>query len=608
MLLMHARRWLVALWLCGCGAGGERVTAPDAAAGSVEDPEALVQPTRAATPLMPAFARTHGDALLLANQPASVVPAAELVRYRIDQRIDDEDGTLSGSVEIRFENRTDRPLRELPLLMHPNAAAELGAGDAGRIDTTAVERLRDGKAPEKLAHRRARPTLLLVQLGAPLAPKQALTLRVRYQGKLRRLPPEANDMLAQAIGSLGTMLGGSGSADYGLLAVGDGILTAASAYPMVAPYRDGSFDTGKPAKLGDHAYNEVADFEVTTRVPRGVLLVSNLVDDTAKDAGDGWTKVVSRGSHVRDFVLVAGRDLERSQIDVDDTRVTSVYRAPDAEAGRRALAMAASSLRSFERRFGDYPYRELDVVQSSIVGGAGGVEFSAMVLIAGMLYRDPLKNGPLGGMLGNLSMTDDLLDFTVAHEVAHQYFAGIVGNDSRRFPSLDEPIAQYAAGLAIEDRQGKPAAERAMNSHVKMNYAVYRMMGGRDNAVLRDVSSFRTPIEYAALVYGKAPYVYVELRKKLGDDRLHRAIRRAVDDHRFGLVTTEQWIAALEKHTGRGAEVRASFTRWLRQTHADADLGIDGSGDFLLDAMLPGAGAPKGDVRALLKKLLRDTR
>jgi peptidase M1-like protein len=564
--------------------------------------EETVEPT-ALPANAPVFERTHDDPLMLPKQPAGVVPAERLTGYRIEQRLDDVAGTIHGHVVIRFANPTGKPLTKLPLLLHPNASAELGAEGASLV-VTRVQRIQGGV----LAHREVRPTLVTVDFVPAIPAKESVTIRVDYQGQLRRLSTDANDMLSQVIGSLESMAG-DGAADYGLLAVGDGIMTVASAYPMVAPYRDGSFDTGPPAKTGDLAYNDVADFEVITRVPRGMLLVTNLVDDTPEAARGGWMKVVSKGSHVRDFVLVGGRDLQRSHLDVDDTRITSVYRGRDAEGGKRALAMAASSLRAFERRFGDYPYRELDVVEASLVGGVGGVEFNAMVLVAGMLCHDPLQGSPLGGILGEalgpmkdqLSMT---FDFTVAHEVAHQYFAGIVGNDSHRFPSLDEPMAQYAAGLAIEDRYGKAAAERAMDAHVKMNYAVYRMLGGSDQPVLRDVRSFRTPAEYAALVYGKAPYVYVELRRKLGDARLHKAIRAAVDEHRFGLVTTEEWISSLEKATG-SREVRPTFSRWLRQTHADADLKVDASGTFVLERMLPSnlQGGPV-DVRALLKSML----
>ena len=591
-------------WLAVLSACAPQRVRPSPPGGEVSE-DALTAPQP--EPAKAVFARTHDDPLLLPGQPASVLPAERLTAYRIEQRIDDVAGTLNGHVVIRFANVTGKPLAKLPLLLHPNAASELGVG-AKSLVVTKVQRL--GKAPERVAYREVRPTLVTVDFAAPIPANESVTIRVDYDGTLRPLSADANDMMSQVLGSLQTMTG-DGAADYGLLAVGDGIMTVASAYPMVAPYRDGSFDTAPPAKTGDLAYNDVADFEVITRVPRGVLLVTNLVDDTPKDAR-GWVKVVSKGSHVRDFVLVGGRDLQRSHLDVDDTRVTSVYRGRDGAGGKRALAMAASSLRAFERRFGDYPYRELDVVEASLVGGVGGVEFSAMVLVAGMLYRDPLQGSPLAGLLGGAlgPMKDQLsatFDFTVAHEVAHQYFAGIVGNDSHRFPSLDEPMAQYAAGLAIEDRYGKAAAEQAMDANVKMNYALYRMLGGRDQPVLRDVRSFGTPVEYAALVYGKAPYLYVELRRKLGDARLHKAIRTAIDEHRFGLVTTDEWIASIEKATG-SRDVRPIFTRWLRQTHADADLNVDASGSFVLDRMLPenlrGTGDVPVDLRALLKGML----
>ena len=82
--------------------------------------------------------------------------------------------------------------------------------------------------------------------------------------------------------------------------------------------------------------------------------------------------------------------------------------------------------------------------------------------------------------------------------------------------------------LAIEDRAGVGAAAEAADRNVKMNYALFRLLEGADAAVVRDVSTFRSGIEYAGLVYGKAPYLYVALREELGDETLHRAMRSVV--------------------------------------------------------------------------------
>lgn len=514
----------------------------------------------------------------------------DLTRYRIDQAIDDLHGTFSGELALTVFNPAAESITELPVLLHPNVSKELGA-----TEHPAWMRLLSvrGAGDVPLTFRSERPTLAWVKLVAAAAPGAAIELTIRYEGKLRRLGADANDMFSQALGSLGALTGAAPT-DYGLLAIGDGILTAASAFPTVAPYRDGAFDIDPPSALGDLAYNHVASFEVRTVADADLTLVTNLVDAAAARRSGDLSLTVSKGACVRDFVLVAGRDLARSEERVGETIVTSVYRERDAARGREALAAGAAALKTFEQRFGAYPYTELDIVEASLVGGAGGVEFSALVLVAGMLYR-PLdaSTSPLAGMLKAMSpgagsafgQLDTMLEFTVQHEVAHQYFAGIVGNDARRHPSLDEPLAQYAAGLAYADRHGQEAADRAMSANVLLNYAAYRMLGGVDRPVLRPTRAYRSSLEYAALVYGKAPYLYVALSKALGARVLDDAIHKAVDRHKFQLVTTEQWIAALEQQLGTEAGVRPTFERWLEQTHGDEDLGVDGSGDRVLGAL-----------------------
>jgi hypothetical protein len=548
-----------------------------------------------------------------------VTRLGELTRYEIDQALDDQSGTFSAQVVVHWTNTTGRPVPELPVLLHPNAAAELGVTQGGTGSIT-VSEVASVSGP-RVTHTVVRPTLLRVRFASAVAPGARVAIRLRYAGRLRVLGPRANDAFAQAMAGMGS-LASSDASDYGLLAMGDGLITIASAYPMIAPFRDGAFDDGPPSRLGDVAYNNVASFRVRTVVPDGVDLVTNLVDAASAPAPGGGRLFASEGALVRDFVLVAGRDLQRATRRVGDVTVTSVFRARDAAGGRTALDVAADALVSLERRFGPYPYRELDVVEASLAGGAGGVEFSSLVLIAGMLYRppDPSQSplGGLGAMMGQLgglggmlngaapgastaapspstssasatNLMAGMLEFTVAHEVAHQWFAGIVGNDSHRFPSLDEPLAQYAAALVVEDRQGAAAGRRAMDLNVKMNYALYRMLGGADRAVLRDTTSYRTPVEYAALVYGKAPYLYVDLRRTLGDATLHRAIRAAVDRHRYRLVTTPDWITAIASTAPprRRPAVRATFTRYLEQTHGDADLGVTDDGTFVIDTLFP---------------------
>ena len=559
-------------------------------------------------PLPPAAPITRPTPLA----PVLVPMAPDATTYDIDQAIDDRSGTFAGKAIITYTNTTGAPLTSLPLLLHPNAGAELGVpnSETGSIAITEVRTMGGPKAVMVPTRR----TLIMVRFAAPIPAKSKVILSVRFSGKLRQLGADANDMMSQTMSSMASMAGGNHVADYGLLAVGDGIVTAASAYPMVAPYREGSFDTTPPPRFGDLAYNSVAGFHVRTSVPSGLRVVTNLVDGVPVAAANGQDIVTSDGGNVRDLVLVASRDFESASAAQGSTRVTSWYRARDAKAGRSVLTFGTAALASLTRRFGPYPWPELHLAEATIVGGAGGVEFCGAALVAGMFYRppDPSKGplGPLAGLLGGGGLEGalgdddgapaaapngaldaamgDTLEFIVAHEVAHQYFAGLVGNDSRRYAALDEPLAQYAAALVIEDSHGAAAGARAFDKNVKLSYALHRVMGGADHEAARDTHQYRTPTEYAGLIYGKSPYAYVALRRAMGDERLDAAIRGAIVQTRFRLVTLDEWIAALEANAGSArTTISPLFHRYLHEAHGDQDLGVDDSGDFVMAHMLP---------------------
>ncbi|MCC7541466.1 MAG: hypothetical protein IT379_34935 [Deltaproteobacteria bacterium] len=576
-------------------------------------------------PAPPGLSLVRAAALRDGGPRLSPTALAAMPEYTIDQAIDDSTGTWSARMRLRWTNTTAHPVRTLPLRLHANAGAELGAPSVG--GRAEIVELSTERGPS-CTFATVRPTLVEVRFAEPIAPGRDVTLALRYRGRLRQLGTRVNDAFSQAMSSIGS-LASSEVADYGLLAQGDGLVTVASAHPAVAPLRESSgttggprrepeFDTSPPPRMGDVAYNGVAHYRVRTALPAGMTLVTNLVDGPPRTLGT-TVVVESEGALVRDFALVAGRDLERASEQVGATRVTSVFRGRDRAKGRDALTAAASALATFERELGPYPYTELDVVEASLAGGAGGVEQSAMVLVAGMLYREPDDSTSSLAMLMQLwarlgqsmetlggttapapgppsstgrtrgsSPLDSALAVTVAHEVAHQYFAGVMGNDSHRHAALDEPLAQYFALVAYERLRGADEARRAMDQHVLLNYALYRLLGGADRPALRDASSFRTNIEYAGLVYGKAPYLYVALRRRLGAARLHRAIRTVLSRERFGITTAHDFRDALESAAGGPSSgVRPAFRRWLEEAHGDEDLGVDGSGERVLDILFP---------------------
>jgi hypothetical protein len=95
--------------------------------------------------------------------------------------------------------------------------------------------------------------------------------------------------------------------------------------------------------------------------------------------------------------------------------------------------------------------------------------------------------------------------------------------------------------------RGPEAGQRLMDTNVKLNYAVFRMLGGKDAPAERPVRDFSSAMGYAAFIYGKAPYFYLALRRRLGSAGFDRALRAAVGRNRFRIVDLWGWLASIER-------------------------------------------------------------
>jgi hypothetical protein len=592
---------------------------PRRRAGTIPTPPAAPIPPELA-PLLESIRPAHRAGLAAA---AGVADLGELTLYELEVTLDAALDRARAQQTITWTNRAEAAARELLLRIPANTPAPR-AGGARPV------RLLGGRClpPDTCAVEAAGPDGISVRPVRPVAPGARLKVVLELDAALETIADGRTTALAQGLEGLASLHAGEAAGHYGLLARGDDIASLAYFYAVVAR-RDarGEFVRAEASAMGDLGPDDLAHFRVTVTAPADVRLAATGVPIHERPAARATEPSVTTfgAACVRDFALLASRRFEVAARDVGGVTVRSWFRRSEAPAGRRAREVAASALALFEQRFGPYPYADLDVVEAAVVGGAGGVEFSGLVTVASMFYKrgdgegagglglgglgaGGLGAGGLGdlgallgagglgaGGLGDLGAllgagglgadggrrgaggagADPLaraLDFVTAHEVAHQWWHGLVGSDSREHPFLDESLAQWSAMYWVESQRGRAEAEREGELQVKLNYRMMRMAGLPDGAVDRPVASFGAPLAYAGLVYGKGPYFYDAVRRAIGDGPFFTALGEYVQTYRFRTAPPRALVDRLARGRHR-ARVQALARRWLEGAYGDADLG-----------------------------------
>jgi aminopeptidase N len=157
---------------------------------------------------------------------------------------------------------------------------------------------------------------------------------------------------------------------------------------------------------------------------------------------------------------------------------------------------------------GEYPYTELDLVDAP--EAFGGLEYPGLVYI---------------GTVG----TSWLIEPTV-HEVAHQWFYALIGNDQLVEPWLDEAIATYSEIIYYEELGYIGMATSLLDSW----RAQLRNHPRNTTPIGLTVGEYESQWDYSLFVYLKGALFLEELRLQFGDDVFFEFMRAYFDGYRYG--------------------------------------------------------------------------
>ncbi len=333
---------------------------------------------------------------------------------------------------------------------------------------------------------------------------------------------------------------------YGQFSFREEVLSASGFYPVIAVYDKTGWHTGIPAEYGDYSFSDASFYVVRITAPRElVIAASGIIMESAKRQGKKIQTFVI--GPARDFYFAASEKFVLKSKKQGSTVINSFALPSQERAAEHALNSAADSIRILSGKLGNYPYTEYDIV--SIPTKALGIEYSGLSACSKKLYDN--IDGRISGIPAR-----DLMESLIAHETAHQWFYGIIGNDQREEPWIDESLAQYLIWLYYIEMYGPSNAEGIYSSFTDR----WGETGRKEIPIGRKTIEY-TPKEYSSIIYGRGPIFIRTLSKVMETERFEGFLRDLTAVYRWKIVTGENFRSLAEKHCGFSLEFL--FSEWV---------------------------------------------
>lgn len=449
--------------------------------------------------------RAAGDqvAAMNENSPQNLSTLGLTACYDLQLNWSPDTSTIQGAAKITFTNLESAPLTEIVMRLYPNADVIYN----GSMDIQAVT---VNEITQNFQVEGGDQTILNIPLQQPLESMQTLRLSITYSA---HLPTEY-----------------TAAFEYGIFhyTPSNSLAVAANAYPMLAQRKSGMWITQIVLPEGDAVVSNSSLYLAQIDLPIGWQAVTSGVQLDCSDDVDRHICRYATGP-MRDFMLVMGSTIESIESTVDGVRIVHWNAAGKAENREEGEKIAGDSLRIFDQRFGQYPYRELDVVSAEL-RNASGVEYPGLILMADNLYTERQQSLPV----------------VMAHEVAHQWWYSVVGNDVLENPWQDEAMATFSSLLYPEMKSSSyyQGVLSDFNNRVKQ----FEGSNPPDLKIYMSVAQFSGhEAAYSPVVYFKGALFLVNLREKIGDDAFFAALQQYYHANEFQSPPPTALLSSFEK-------------------------------------------------------------
>lgn len=458
--------------------------------------------------------------------------AKKLCTYDIECGYDDEAHLLSAIMTLEYVNNTGKELEDLRFHLYPNAYRENAKNkpvSASKATKAYPNGYDYGEITVEYAKHNGQDVafeicgddsnILLLPLTEPLADGKQVNVEISFETQLANI--------------------------WHRLGYGDNTVNLNNWFPLLCRFdtQTGEWLQDAYCCVGDPFVSEVANFCVAITVDEDFVVASGAdVTETQQTAGGGATRYLLQAQAVRDFSIVMSKAFDVAESDIDGVKVRYYY-FDDANAEQN-LELSKQAVGFFSENFGKYPYKTLAVVQSDFC--EGGMEYPRLAMVTYGLEENFYKKA-------------------VVHEIAHQWWCCLVGNDQIRNAWMDEGLAEYSTHLFFEENDfgidamaEMRASKQSLHNFLEITKNYFKEI---DTSINRSLTEYRNETEYAYLNYTKAMIMFDDMREMMGKAKFLKALKTYFKDFRLTVADPEDLINCFS--SAYGADVSRLFEAYI---------------------------------------------
>jgi len=484
------------------------------------------------------------------------------VHYKIQAVINDTAETVTGTESLTYYNNSPDTLYTVYFHLYQNAftpnSYAHNLAKAGKIKVTFGENEAKGigthitsfKVGGKDAEFSIDNTILIVKLQEPIYPSSSQVFDIQFEtfwdkhdgGSLRRrMKTFEHDGVTHF----------------------DGVHW----YPRICVY-DRKFGWSTDQHLGKEFYGDFGLFEVELTFPNQYIVeatgeLQNTIevlppalreaidiknyktqrsDITKPIIADGTTKTWKyKAVNVHDFAFTADPTYRMAEVEWNGIKCIALAQEQNAHRWQQTAAYVAKIVELYSTEIGMFGYPKMVAADAR-----DGMEYPMLTLNSG--------NWP-----GH--------QYVIAHEVGHNWFFGMVGNNETYRSSLDEGFTQWLTALSLKKLSNQDFDNNNLDKSVVFNSYMYHAAGDNNATLNVHADHYNSAERHGGgygQVYFKTATMLYNLQYVLGDDLFKAAIQNYFEQWKYGHPYWEDFRNSVIHYTK--ADLNWFFDEWIETT------------------------------------------